>query len=104
MTKLVLQVQLLLAALSALLPLVPAAHRGRIAEILQAAAGALSFGGALADNFDDLSAKLAGIRAEVEEIAAAGRTLGAAELDAAMARVHAASAGFRAALAETGPG
>jgi len=102
MTKIVLQVQLLLAALSALLPLVPASHRGRVAEILEVAASALSFGGALAVNFDDLSAKLATIRGEVEEMAAAGREIGAAELDAAMARVRVASVSFRAALAGTG--
>ncbi|MBC7770548.1 MAG: hypothetical protein H7124_17340 [Phycisphaerales bacterium] len=101
MNKIVFQVQLLLAALSALLPLVPVSHRGRVAEILQVAASALSFGGALAGNIDDLSVKLAAIRAEVEEMAAAGREIGAAELDAAMTRVRIASADFRGASAGT---
>lgn len=102
MTKIVLQVQLLLAALSALLPLVPESHRGRVGEILEVAARALSFGGVLTTNFDDLSAKLAAIRAEVEAMAAEGREVSGAELDAAMLRVRTASASFRAALAGAG--
>lgn len=102
MTKIVLQVQLLLAALSALLPLVPESHRGRIGEILEIAARALSFGGVLSINVDDLGAKLAAIRAEVEAMAAEGREVGRDELDAAMARVRTASASFRAAVAEAG--
>jgi len=48
----------------------------------------------------DLVAKLAAVRAEVEAMAAAARALSAEELDAAMARVRAASATFRAALQE----
>ncbi|MGD9966923.1 MAG: hypothetical protein AB7T59_10410 [Hyphomonadaceae bacterium] len=99
MPNLLLQVQLLLAALSALLPLVPDAHRGRAAEILDVAARALAAGGSIAANFDDLAGKLAAVRAEVEAMAAADRTVSEAEFVAAMARVRTASAAFRTALA-----
>jgi hypothetical protein len=98
MLNLMLQLQLLLAALSAFLPLVPAEHRARIADVFDIAAKALSAGGAVAANIDDLARKLAGVRAEVEAMAAAGRAVTAEELDAAMARVRAASADFRGAL------
>ncbi len=98
MLNLMLQLQLLLAALSAFLPLVPAEHRVRAAEILDVAAKALSAGGSVASNLDDLALKLAAVRAEVEAMAATGRAVTADELDQAMARVRTASAAFRAAL------
>lgn len=98
MYNLLLQIQLLLAALSAFLPLVPEEYRVRAAEILDAAAKALAAGGAIATNVDELAVKLAGIRAEVEAIAAAGQSISAEQLEAAMLRVRAASASFRAAL------
>lgn len=98
MMNLLLQLQLLLAALSAFLPLVPAEYRIRAAEILDVAAKALAAGGSVAVNVDDLAVKLAVIRAEVEAMAASGRVVSTEQLDAAMVRVRAASAGFRAAL------
>lgn len=98
MLNLILQLQLLLAALSAFLPLVPEAQRNRAAEILDLAAKALATGESIAANVDDLAVKLAAVRAEVEAMAATGREVSEAELDAAVARVRAASAGFRAAL------
>lgn len=98
MLNLMLQLQLLLAALSAFLPLLPAEHRFRAAEILDVAAKALSVGGSVATNLDDLAAKLTAIRAEVEAMAVAGHAVSADELDSAMARVRAASAAFRTAL------
>lgn len=104
MSKILLQVQLLLAALSALLPLVPADRRDRAAEILEVAAKALAFGGALSGNLDDLALELATIRADVEGMAATGEPVGAEAFDAAMGRVRAASAAFRIALAETNAG
>jgi hypothetical protein len=99
MLNMILQIQKLLAALSALLPLVPSEARARAAEILDIAAQALAAGGAVAANVDDLTVKLVAVRAEVEAMAAAGREVTAAELDAAVARVRGASAAFRAALA-----
>ena len=98
MLNMILQLQLLLAALSAFLPLVPDASRARAGEILDVAAKALAAGGAVAGNLDDLAAKLSTIRAEVEAMAASGRAVTGDELDAAMARVRTASAAFRAAL------
>jgi len=98
MLNLMLQLQMLLAAFSAFLPLIPIEQRARAAEILDIAAKALAAGGSIASNLDDLAAKLAAIRAEVEAMATAGRQVTAAELDAAMMRVRAASAAFRAAL------
>jgi hypothetical protein len=98
MQAMMLQVQMLLAALSALMPLVPEQGRARAAEILDVAAKALAAGGAIAVNVDDLARKLAAVRAEVEAMAAAGRAATPEELDAAMARVRTASAVFRAAL------
>jgi hypothetical protein len=98
MHPLILQIQMLLAAISAFLPLVPAPGRARAAEVLDIAARALAAGGKVAADLDDLAHKLAGVRAEMEAVAAAGRPLTADEFDAALARVKAASVRFRAAL------
>lgn len=98
MLNLLLQLQLLLAALSAFLPLVPEEHRVRAGEILDVVAKVLSAGGSIASNVDDLAVKLAAMRAEVEAMAAAGRAVSEEQLDAAMVRVRAASAAFREAL------
>lgn len=102
MLNLILQVQMLLAALSAFLPLVPEAQRMRAAAILDLAAQALAAGGAIATNVDDLARKLADVRAKVEAMAAAGRAVTDTEMDAALTRVRAASSAFRDALAEAG--
>ena len=98
MYALMLQVQMLLAALSAFLPLVPADSRARAAEFLDMAAKALAAGGSVAANLDDLAQKLARVRAEVEAMAAAGRAVTPEQLDAAMMHVRAASSSFRDAL------
>jgi hypothetical protein len=100
MLNLISQVQLLLAALSVFLPLVPEAQRARAAAILNLAAQALAAGGAVAANVDDLARKLADVRAEVEAMAASGRAVTGAEMDAALSRVRDASTAFRAGLAE----
>lgn len=98
MLNLMLQLQLLLAALSAFLPLVPEEHRVRAAEILDVAAKVLGAGGSIATNVDDLAVKLAAVRAEVEAMVASGAKVSADQLDDAMVRVRAASAAFRTAL------
>jgi putative hemolysin len=105
MSNFLLQLQRLLAALSALLPLLPDALRTRAGEILDVAGKALSLGGALSTGGEELAQKLASIRAEVEAMAAARHTVTADELDAAMARVSAASSASREAVqtAEAGP-
>ncbi len=100
MLNLILQVQMLLAALSAFLPLVPETQRTRSAAIVDLAAQALAAGGAVATNVDDLAQKLADVRAEVETMAATGRTVTDTEMDAALTRVRVASSAFREALAE----
>ena len=99
MLNLMLQLQLLLAALSAFLPLVPTEYRERAAEIIDVAAKVLAAGSSVAGNADDLAAKLSAIRAEVEAMAIEGHAVSADQLDAAMIRVRAASAAFRDALA-----
>jgi hypothetical protein len=99
MLNLILQVQMLLAALSAFLPLVPEAQRTRVAAILDLTAQALAASGAIATNVDDLAKKLADVRVEVEAMAATGRAVTDVEMDAALTRVRSASAVFRAALA-----
>jgi len=98
MLNLILQLQMLLAALSAFLPLVPEDSRERAAEVLDTVAKVLADGASVGANVDDLAAKLAAIRAEVEAMASAGRAVSADELESAMARVRTASAAFRAAL------
>ena len=98
MLNLILQLQMLLAALSAFLPLVPEESRERAAEVLNVVGKALAVGGSIGANVDDLAQKLAAIRAEVEAMASAGRGVTSEELDVAMARVRTASASFRAAL------
>jgi hypothetical protein len=100
MANLLIQVQMLVAALSALLPLLPEDQRGRAAAILEFAATALAAAASASANVDDLTFKLIAVRDEVDAMVRAGRTVTAGELDAAMARVRAASAAFRVALAE----
>ena len=104
MSSLILQLQLLLGALSALLPLVPVATRASIGPILEIAAKVLSIGEAASADVADLSKKLAAIRAEVEAMAASGHDATAAELDAAAERVRIASDAFHAALATADAG
>jgi hypothetical protein len=103
MLNLILQLQMLLAALSAFLPLVPETQRTRAAAILDLVAQALAAGGAVATNVDDLAKKLADVRAEVEAMAASGRAVTDVEMDAALTRVRTASVAFREALAEADP-
>jgi len=100
MRSLILQLQLLLAALGALLPLVPQASRARFAEVFDLAAQALRLGERTLAEADDLAGKLARIRADVEAMAAAGRPLTPDRLDEAWARVAAASRAFRDAAGE----
>ena len=100
MHALILQLQLLLAALGALLPLVPEASRTRIAGLFDLAGQALRIGDAAASQADDLALKLAAIRADVERMAGAGVTVTPDRIDEAFARVAAASRAFRLAAGE----
>jgi hypothetical protein len=98
MPNLLLQLQLLLAALSALLPLIPADFRAKAASFLDLAGRALSVSASVAADVSDLADRLADVRAEIEAVAAAGRAVTGDEFDAVMARITTASAAFRAAL------
>ena len=100
MPALILQLQLLLAALGALLPLVPDAQRARLGALFELAGKALSLGAAAAPHVDDLARKLARVRADVEAMAAEGRPVSPDRLDEAFARVTAASRAFREAAGE----
>lgn len=101
MHALILQVQLLLTSLGALLPLVPAAARSRLAALLEVAGQALRIGNAAASQIDDLAAKLAQIRKDVERMVESGERISADRIDEAWMRVEAASAAFRAASQQT---
>lgn len=87
-----LQIDLLMAALSALLPLVPEQYRARAAEIVDAAKAAIAIG----DHLGQLAQKLAALRAEME--AMADRAITSEDMDKALNRVREASAAFRAAI------
>jgi hypothetical protein len=92
----ILQIQLLLSALSAVLPLAPVNKRAQLAQILQTIASALALGEAAAETSKDLAVKFAALRAEIEHVAALSASARADELEAAFERVRAASAAFRA--------
>ena len=77
MPNLLLQLQLLLAALSALLPLIPADFRAKAASFLDLAGRALSVSASVAADVSDLADRLADVRAEIEAVAAAGRHVAA---------------------------
>jgi hypothetical protein len=91
----VLQIDLLLSAFAALLPLVPDKHRARAAEIIQAASDVTRAATAISGGIDALAQKLSALR---DDVAAMGeRAVTASELDQAVQRVREASAAFRAA-------
>lgn len=100
MHPLLLQLQLLLAALSALAPLLPGSGEGPVLRALGFVGQALSAGAAATQDLAVLAGKLKAMREEVEAIAVRETPLAAEELDAALERLRAASAAFRAALAE----
>ena len=93
-----LQLQLLLAALGALLPRVPEASRAKLAALVDLAAQALLLGERAGGAATELAMKLQRIRADVEAMAAEGRALTPDRIDEAWARVEAASRAFRAAV------
>jgi hypothetical protein len=96
------QLQLLLAAVSALLPFAPEAARAKLAGVLDLAAQALRATQAGARELEDLAGRLRAIRTDIERMAEAGQTVSPDRLDEAFERVRAASAAFRAALAQAG--
>lgn len=95
------QTQLLLAALSAALPLAPAGKRAQLAHVLETIATALKLGESAMETAESLAAKFAALRGEVERMAAASPHASPDELEAAFERVRSASAAFRAAYTES---
>jgi hypothetical protein len=89
-----LHIDLLLAALSALLPLVPDKHRARAGDVLHVVSDVTNAAASIGDHAADLAAKLAALRAEVDAMGA----VSASDMDQALTRVREASAAFRAAL------
>jgi hypothetical protein len=97
MEKLIAQMQAVLLAVSTILPITPAKHRAALAGALDTIAAALKVGELAAGAAEDLAAKFAALRVETEQMA----EIGEAEMEAAFARVTAASAAFRAAFAQS---
>jgi hypothetical protein len=100
MQAIIVQIQLALGALAALLPLLPGSGREEAARILEAIGRALAAIDLVAENYDDLALKLKVLRAEIEVMAQAGAPAGVEAVEAAFVRVKAASEAFRAAVAE----
>jgi hypothetical protein len=100
MTQFIMQLQLALTALAALLPLAPEKNRAKLAALFDIAADALRAGAAGAQALENLAPKMKRLRAEIERLAETGRPISAEDLDAAMANVSRASAAFRKALKE----
>lgn len=94
---LVFQLQALLGALNLLIGLAPAATRGRLVEVLDLARVALAAVDAGAEAIGPAVDRLRTLRAEVEAMVEEGRPVSADLVDAALTRVAAASAAFRAA-------
>lgn len=99
MQSLFVQVQMLMAGLSALLPLVPQKGRARVAEVLDLVGAALRLGAAVSSEVEDLAIKLREVRMDIERLAESGRPLTGDDFDVAFQRVRGASDAFRAALA-----
>ena len=95
MLSLLRQVDALLAVLAAF-P-IAGAQAEQARELIALARGALGAAVALSTQLDDLAAKLAGVRADVEAIAAADRPVTPEEMIAVLARVREAGAAFEAA-------
>ncbi len=100
MHAIIVQIQLALGALAALLPLLPGDGREEAARILEAIGRAFAAIDLVAENYDDLALKLKALRAEIEAMAEAGAPAGVEAVEAAFARVKAASEAFRAAVAK----
>jgi hypothetical protein len=95
MHALILQIQMLLAAVGAVAPLAPEPIRPKLVAVFKLIGEALSAVDAGADALEKLAPRLSRIRRDVEALAESGQPVSADALDAAMARVAAASAAFR---------
>jgi len=97
MPAVLMQLQMLLSALSAFVQITPLSAKPRAMEALGFVGRALSAGAAAAEEWDDLSERLRSLRLEVEALAERREPLSPEDLEDALSRVRAASAGFRAA-------
>lgn len=97
----IIQAQLLLGALAAILPLAPAGNRAQLAHVLETIAAALKIGESAMDSAESLAVKFAALRGEVERMAAVTPHASPDELEAAFERVRSASASFRAAYTQS---
>lgn len=95
MHALILQMQMLLAAAGAVAPLAPGAVRPKLIALFKLIGEALSAVDAGGAALERLAPKLSRIRREMESLAETGAPISADALDAAIARVGAASAAFR---------
>jgi hypothetical protein len=95
MHTLILQMQMLLAAVAAISPLAPEALRPKLVAVFKLIGEALSAVDAGGAALERLAPKLSRIRREVESLAESGKPISADALDAALTRVSAASAAFR---------
>lgn len=90
------QLQLLLAALSAFLPMLPEKKRADATHIFDALGVALTVSATASANFEDLAIKLKALRAEIEAMGDQPANIEA--IESAFARLREASASFRAAI------
>jgi len=104
MAAIIFQLQVLLAGLSLLAPLLPEEGRARAAQILAGANAVLAAAGAVGANAEEFALKLGVLRAEVEALAASGRAVSSDEFAAALARVRAGADALRAALQDAEAG
>jgi hypothetical protein len=99
MQSMIVQIQLMLNALAAFLPLLPEAKRPRVAEAFDLLARALRTAEAGAELVDVLAPRLKALRQEIERMVEAGERVSPERLEAAFAHVTKASREFREALA-----
>lgn len=96
------QLQMLLSALTTVLQHSPLGEKPRAREALDLVASALSAGAAAAEDVHQVSDRLRDLRQEVERLAQRPSPVSPEELESALAQVRAASAGFRAAVQARG--
>jgi hypothetical protein len=87
-----LQLQLLLAAIAAFLPLAPAHAREKISVVIEAVSRILALGAAKASTPDATTRVLQTVRGEIERMAEEGPALTPDHLDEAMQKIEKAAA------------
>lgn len=98
MLTLLLQLQMLLSAVVAVLQASPLDQKPRVHAVLAAVGEALRFGAAAGEGAQALAVRIGALRRELEALGARETPLRAEEVDAVLARVRSASEAFRAAV------